>query len=110
WIAEQPWSNGRVGTVGCSALGESQILLGRARNPHHVAMSPSGAGGAMGSALGRYTYAGMFEGGIFQLASGFGWFLENGGKQRDRVLTAPVDVASAIRELPTESLVRRHRS
>jgi len=42
-------------------------------------MIPLGAGGAVGSAAGRYAYFGVFEGGIFELASGFGWFLEHGG-------------------------------
>ena len=27
WIVAQPWSNGRVGSFGCSALGESQYVL-----------------------------------------------------------------------------------
>jgi putative CocE/NonD family hydrolase len=110
WIAAQSWSNGRVGTVGCSALGEAQILLSRMRNPHHVAMNPSGAGGAMGSGMNRYTYFGQFEGGIFQLASGFGWFLYNGGKRPDIVFDKQVDVAKAIWELPSGDLVRKHRS
>ena len=44
-------------------------------------MIPIGAGGAMGSAADRYTYFGQYEGGIFQLASGFGWFLHDGGKR-----------------------------
>jgi hypothetical protein len=110
WIAAQPWSNGRVGTVGCSALGEAQILLSRMRNPHHVAMSPSGAGGAMGSAMNRYTYFGQYEGGIFELASGFGWFLYNGGKRPDVVFDKQVDVAKAIWELPSGELVRKYRS
>ncbi|RWE82302.1 hypothetical protein EN851_32240 [Mesorhizobium sp. M8A.F.Ca.ET.208.01.1.1] len=27
WIASRPWSTGRVGTYGCSALGITQVLL-----------------------------------------------------------------------------------
>ena len=110
WIVAQPWSNGRVGTVGCSALGEAQILLARMRNPHHTAMIPMGAGGAMGSAANRYTYFGQYEGGIFQLASGFGWFLYNGGKRPELGFDGGVDVAKAIWSLPSGSLVRRYRS
>jgi uncharacterized protein len=110
WIAKQPWSNGRIGTFGCSALGEAQILLARMRNPHHTALIASGAGGAIGSAAGRYTYFGQYEGGIFQLASGFGWFLHNGGKRPDIVPPPPVDVATAIWDLPSGGLVRRYRA
>ena len=109
WLAAQPWSNGRVGTVGCSSLGESQIMLARMRNPHHAAMIPMGAGGAIGSAANRYTYFGQYEGGVFQLASGFGWFLFEGGKTPGLELDEKVDVARAIWDLPSGSLVRRHR-
>lgn len=109
WLAAQPWSNGRVGTVGCSSLGESQIMLSRMRNPHHVAMIPMGAGGAMGSARNRYSYFGQYEGGVFQLASGFGWFLFDGGKTPGVEFDEKVDVARAIWELPSGDLVRRHR-
>ncbi|HEU5134540.1 MAG TPA: CocE/NonD family hydrolase [Steroidobacteraceae bacterium] len=109
WLAAQPWSNGRVGTVGCSSLGESQIMLARMRNPHHAAMIPLGAGGAIGSAANRYTYFGQYEGGVFQLASGFGWFLFEGGKSPGAEFEGKIDVARAIWELPSGSLVRRHR-
>ncbi len=73
WIIKQPWSNGRVGTFGCSALGEIQLIT--ATNPHPAlkAMIARGAGGAMGSAAQRYSYFGLFEGGIYNLASGVGW-------------------------------------
>jgi putative CocE/NonD family hydrolase len=109
WLAAQPWSNGRVGTVGCSALGEAQIFLSRKRNPHHLAMIPIGAGGAMGSAANRYTYFGQYEGGIFQLGSGFGWFLHDGGKTPGAEFTGEVDIPRAVRGLPSGGLVRQYR-
>ena len=49
WITGQPWSNGRVGTIGCSALGETQIILAAQRHRAHAAMIPIGAGGAIGA-------------------------------------------------------------
>ncbi|MBC7858487.1 MAG: CocE/NonD family hydrolase [Burkholderiaceae bacterium] len=110
WIARQPWSNGRVGTFGCSALGELQFVLAKAKHPAHVAMLPSGAGGAVGSAGGRYAYFGLYEGGVFQLASGFGWFLDNGAK--DPGAPPPpkrLDVAAALKGLPLVDLVKRIR-
>src|SRR5579863_9842845 len=27
WVSKQPWSNGRVGTVGCSSSGDNQVPL-----------------------------------------------------------------------------------
>lgn len=38
WIAEQPWSNGQVATIGGSYSGMNQWLTAKANNPHHVAM------------------------------------------------------------------------
>ena len=110
WIISQPWSNGKVGTFGCSALGELQYVLAKAQHPAHVALVPQGAGGAIGSAGGKYGYFGLFEGGVFQLASGFGWFLENGSKD-PRAPPPPkkVDIGAALRSLPVADLVKRIR-
>ena len=108
WIVAQTWSNGRVGTFGCSSLGETQYVLARAHHPALRAMIPLAAGGVIGSAAGRYSY-GLYEGGIFELASGFGWFVENGSKDPHAPAAAPFDVASAVRDLPVAGLVRRHR-
>ena len=109
WITAQAWSNGRVGTYGCSALGETQYVLARAHHPALRAMIPLAAGGAIGSAGGRYSYFGLFEGGIFELASGFGWFVSYGPADPRTPPAAPFDVASAVRGLPVAGLVRRQR-
>jgi uncharacterized protein len=73
WIVKQTWSNGRVGTFGCSALGEIQLISATAPHPALKAMIVRGAGGAIGSARQRYSYFGLYEGGIYNLASGVGW-------------------------------------
>lgn len=109
WIVDQPWSNGKVGTFGCSALGELQFSLARANHPAHTAMIASGAGGGIGSAGDRYGYFGLFEGGVFQLASGFGWFAEHGNKDRDAPPLSPFDRASALRMLPLRDMLKRVR-
>jgi uncharacterized protein len=109
WIVRQPWSTGKVGTFGCSALGETQFVLARRNHPAHAAMIPSGAGGAVGSAAGRYSYFGVFEGGVFQLASGFGWFAANGPKDPKAPPPAPFVHSQLLRELPVSGLVARVR-
>ena len=109
WIARQRWSNGKVGTFGCSALGETQFLLAARNHPAHAAMIPSGAGGAVGKAAGRYGYFGLFEGGVFQLASGFGWFAEWGAKQPSALPAATFSHAEVLKELPVSGLVRSVR-
>ena len=109
WIVAQPWSNGRVGAFGCSALGETQYVLARAHHPALRAMIPLGAGGAIGSAAGRHSYFGLYEGGVFELASGFGWFVQYGAKRPQAAPMPDFDIAAALRELPVADLVQRHR-
>jgi putative CocE/NonD family hydrolase len=109
WIARQPWSNGKVGTFGCSALGETQLVLARRHHPAHAAMIPSGAGGAVGSLGGSHGYFGLFEGGVFELASGFGWFSEHGAKVAGSAPARRFDVATTLRKLPVVDLVREVR-
>jgi hypothetical protein len=41
----QPWSNGRVGTLGLSYLGTVQWLAAREKPPHLACMAPTAAGG-----------------------------------------------------------------
>ncbi|WP_367271552.1 CocE/NonD family hydrolase [Mesorhizobium sp.] len=43
WIASKPWSTGRVGTYGCSAL----VLTAQLCHPAHRCAIVEGAGGAM---------------------------------------------------------------
>ena len=74
WIVAQPWSNGAVGSYGCSYLGESQMLLAAAKHPAHKAMITQASGGVIGSLGGSYRYFGFYEGGAVSLASSFGWF------------------------------------
>ncbi len=109
WIVRQPWSDGKVGTFGCSALGETQFVLARKNHPAHRAMIPSGAGGGIGSVAGRYGYFGVFEGGVFQLASGFGWFVASGAKDPKALPARPFNVAEQLAMLPVSKLVEMVR-
>ncbi|WP_353476545.1 CocE/NonD family hydrolase (plasmid) [Salipiger sp. H15] len=109
WIAAQDWSNGRVATAGCSALGEIQLIQSKTRNPHLAAMIAEGAGGAIGSGGASHAYFGVFEGGIPNLAAAYGWFSEAGGKTPEHMAPAGVDPARVIAELPSGTLVSRHR-
>lgn len=109
WIARRLWSTGKVGTYGCSGLGETQLVLAKKNHPAHAAMIPSGAGGAVGSVAGRYGYFGLYEGGVFQLASGFGWFVEHGNKQTGAPAAAAFEYAEVLGRLPVSSPVKRVR-
>jgi len=63
WIAKQPWSNGKVGTLGCSSSAEWQLALATQHHPAHAAMIPMAAGAGIGK-IGRFWEQGnWFTGG-----------------------------------------------
>jgi len=109
WIAAQPWSDGKVGTYGCSALGETQFALAKSRHPALRAMIASGAGGAAGSAANRYNYFGVFEGGVLQLSSAFGWYVDSGSKDPKAPPAPAFDRMAHMMKLPLVDLVRTAR-
>ena len=48
WIAKQSWSNGKVGTRGCSSTAEWQLALAGQNHPAHAAMVPQASGAGSG--------------------------------------------------------------
>jgi len=77
WLVSRPWSSGKVGTAGCSYLGETQVVLAAANHPNHVTAIPRSA--ASGYYMpGRAWQA--FSGGVFELAQTAGWFAGSGSK------------------------------
>ena len=64
WIVAQPWSNGRVGTIGCSSSAEQQLPLSATRNHGHAAMVAGAAGTAVGAVPGNHTRGAFYRGGI----------------------------------------------
>ncbi|QKR99814.1 CocE/NonD family hydrolase [Sphingomonas sp. CL5.1] len=64
WIAAQPWSNGKVGTLGCSSSAEWQLALAAMHHPAHAAMVPMSAGAGIGK-VGRFQEQGnWYTGGV----------------------------------------------
>lgn len=82
WLSRQLWSNGKVGTYGCSYLGDVQILQAPQRHPNLKAMIPQAAGASVGSAGDRYYYYGSRKAGAWELASGLGWYANAGSRVR----------------------------
>ncbi len=110
WLVGQPWSSGRVGTYGCSYLGEVQILQATTRNPHLRAMIPQASAGGTGKAGGRYRFFSGVTGGAYELHQALGWFPRAGVKVRaSSGAQAPfeVDYAEAQWMLPLRSILRR---
>jgi putative CocE/NonD family hydrolase len=67
WISKQPWSNGKVGTYGCSSTAENQLKLNTAAHPAHAAAIALGPGAGIGK-IGPYSEQGnTFRGGALQL-------------------------------------------
>ena len=107
WITRQAWSNGKVGTFGCSALGEMQYSLARARHPAHAAMIAMAAGGAWGVAASNLDPGGFYGGGVLQLAATFGWSLQHGARDPGLPLAQNVDIDAALKTLPLQDMISR---
>ena len=70
WIAAQPWSDGRVATMGCSSSAENQLKLAAQGHPAHTAFIAMSAGVGVGE-VGPFREQGNFwRGGVWQQ----GWF------------------------------------
>lgn len=73
WIAEQPWSNGRVGMMGVSYLGTVQWLAARAHPPHLVCIAPT-------APAGRWTEELPYQGGAFMHQWALNWINGTSGR------------------------------
>jgi putative CocE/NonD family hydrolase len=77
WITKQPWSNGKVGTLGCSSTAEEQHKLNGAQPPGLAATVPMASGAGIGR-VGPYNEMGNFyRGGAFQ-NWWFSWYYKAG--------------------------------
>jgi putative CocE/NonD family hydrolase len=125
WIAEQPWSNGKVGTYGCSSTAEWQMGLASLDHPAHAAMVPQGFGAGVGRIGDWYEQGNWYRGGAEQMLF-FSWLYGVQNTQRpqfdpgldpdDRARVARyfdlapemprVDWPEAFWHLPLEDLMR----
>lgn len=64
WIAKQPWSNGKVGTLGCSSSAEWQLALAGMNHPAHAAMVPMAAGAGIGKVGPFWEQGNFYTGGV----------------------------------------------
>ncbi|MEZ4589066.1 MAG: CocE/NonD family hydrolase [Gemmatimonadales bacterium] len=66
WISKQPWSNGKVGAIGCSSSAEEQHRMNAMHHPAFAAAVPRGSGAGIGR-IGPYNEMGNhYRGGVFQ--------------------------------------------
>ena len=99
WLAEQPWCNEKIATIGCSSTAEWQMAVAAMNHPAHVAMVPQGFGAGVGR-VGRFHEQGnWYRGGAVQMLF-IPWLY---GVQNDRVRpTFPPDATQ-------EELIRNSR-
>lgn len=81
WIAEQPWSNGKVATVGCSSTAEWQMALAAKNHPAHAAAIPMAYGAGIGRMGPFYEQGNMYRGGVIQ-QSMIEWMYNYQNRQR----------------------------
>jgi hypothetical protein len=67
WIASQPWSNGKVGTIGCSSTAEWQLGVAALGHPAFAAMIPMGFGAGVGRVRPYYEQGNWYRGGAVQM-------------------------------------------
>ncbi len=67
WMARQPWSNGKVGTVGCSSTAEWQMGVAALGNPAYAAMNPQGFGAGVGRVGPYFEQGNWYRGGAVQM-------------------------------------------
>jgi putative CocE/NonD family hydrolase len=66
WIAAQPWSSGKVATLGCSSSAEWQLALAALDHPAHAAMIPMAAGAGIGRMGEFHEQGNWYKGGVHQ--------------------------------------------
>ncbi|MEM9325025.1 MAG: CocE/NonD family hydrolase [Bacteroidota bacterium] len=72
WMADQPWSNGKVGTLGCSSTAEWQMAVAALDHPAHAAMVPMGFGAGVGRVGDINEQGNWYRGGAEQMLF-FSW-------------------------------------
>ena len=107
WIGAQLWSNKRIGSFGCSYLGEQQIIAAQQRHPMHLAAIAQAAGGNLGRVGRHRTFWGSVEGGANAVSINFGWMpvwasVDKGARPQPKV-----DFPTFLRTLPLIDMTDR---
>ena len=125
WIAKQPWSNGKVGLIGCSSTAEWQLAVAAQGNPALAAIIPQGFGAGVGRVAPYFEQGNWYRGGAVQMLF-IAWI--NGEQNQVRPMFAantsqedlirvsksfdlaqqspPVDWSQALRHLPEMDILK----
>ncbi len=125
WMASQPWSNGKVGLIGCSSTAEWQLGVAAQGNPALAAIIPQGFGAGVGRVRPYFEQGNWFRGGAVQMLF-IAWLYGQqnqvrpmfppGTSQDDLILASkmfdlapqmpPVDWSKALRHLPEMDIIK----
>jgi uncharacterized protein len=67
WLSKQPWSNGKIGTTGCSSTAEYQMAVASLGHPAYAAMNVQGFGAGVGRVAPYFEQGNWYRGGAVQM-------------------------------------------
>ncbi len=125
WISKQPWSNGKVGTIGCSSTAEWQMAVAGQDHPAFTTMITQGFGAGVGRVGPWYEQGNWYRGGAVQMLF-IAWLYGQQNQvrpmfpakttQEELVQAAkafdlaaqlpPVDWSKALRHLPVKDIMK----
>ncbi|WP_370391246.1 CocE/NonD family hydrolase [uncultured Winogradskyella sp.] len=126
WMKDQSWSNGKIGTIGCSSTAEWQMAVAALDHPSHAAMVPQAYGAGVGRVGNYFEQGNWYRGGVEQMLF-FAWLygvehdkfkprIPAGATQEDLIRIsrfydlAPenprVDMAEALKHLPIQDILK----
>ena len=125
WLTKQPWSNGKVGTTGCSSTAEYQMGVAALGHPGYAAMNVQGFGAGVGRVGPYYEQGNWYRGGAVQMLF-IAWLYGEQNQvrpmfppntSREDLIRAsksfdlaqhlpPVDWSKALWHLPTQDIIK----
>ncbi len=126
WMKDQTWSNGKIGTYGCSSTAEWQMAVAALDHPSFAAMVPQAYGAGVGRVGDYYEQGNWYRGGAEQMLF-FSWLygvehdkfkprIPAGATQEDLIRIsryydlAPenprVDMSEALKHLPIQDILQ----
>ena len=125
WLTKQAWSNGKIGTTGCSSTAEYQMGVAALGHPGYAAMNVQGFGAGVGRVGPYYEQGNWYRGGAVQMLF-IAWFYGEQNQvrpmfppntSREDLIRAsksfdlaqhlpPVDWSKALWHLPVQDIIK----
>ena len=125
WLTSQPWSNQKLGTIGCSSTAEWQPAVAALGNPNFTTMIMQGYGAGIGRVGPYYEQGNWYRGGAVQMLF-IAWLYGQqnqvrpmfpaNASQEDLIRASksfdlaqqspPVDWSKALRHLPVKDIIK----